>query len=114
MIKVLHHNDCSKSRAILEFLDENGLDFQIVDLMENPLTEDDLRSVVKMLGSTPHEITRKNEKLYRENYEGKPLSDDDLYKILSENPELIQRPILIKGSTAVMGRPVENARLFLD
>lgn len=59
MIKVLHNNDCSKSRAILEFLDENGLEFQIHDIVSNPLSEDELRSVVKMLGATPHDITRK-------------------------------------------------------
>lgn len=114
MIKVLHNNNCSKSRAILEFLDENGLQFQIVDIIDDPLTEEELRSVVRMLGSTPHEIVRKNEKLFQENYKDKELTDDDLYKILCENPELIQRPILIQGSVAVIGRPIENARLFLE
>ncbi len=114
MIKVLHHNDCSKSKAILEFLDENGVEFQIVDIVSNPLSEEELRSVVKMLGSTPHEITRKNEAFFKENFEGKPISDDELFVILQENPQLIQRPILIKGSLAVVGRPIENARMFLD
>lgn len=114
MIKVLHNNDCSKSRAILEFLDENGLEFQIHDIVSNPLSEDELRSVVKMLGATPHDITRKNEKFFKDNFEGKNLSDDELYEILTENPELIQRPILVKGSVAVIGRPIENARMFLQ
>ncbi len=114
MIKVLHNNSCSKSRAILEFLDENGLEFQIVDIIENPPSVDELRAVIQMVGCTPQEITRKNEKLFKDNFADKQLSDDELLQVLSENPTLIQRPILIKGSVAKIGRPIENVRFFID
>ena len=114
MIKVLHNNSCSKSRAILEHLDENNVPFEIIDFVEHPLTEMELKTVLKKLGVGVHEIIRKNEILYKEKFAEENLSDDEWLKVLSENPSLIQRPILIKGSVAMIGRPVENVKYFIE
>lgn len=114
MIKVLHNNFCSKSRGILEYLDENDVAFEIIDIIENPLSETELKTVLKKLHKSVQEIIRKNEDLYKEKFADKDFSEEEWVKILAENPSLIQRPILIKGSVAMIGRPVENVKFFIE
>ena len=114
MIKVLHNNTCSKSRAILEHLDENNVPFEIIDFMETPLTELELKTLLKKLNTDIQGLIRKNDRIYQERYIGKNFSEDEWIKILVENPALIQRPILIKGSVAMVGRPIENVRFFIE
>ena len=113
-IVVFHNNSCSKSRAVLEFLDENGMEFEVINFVETPLSTKDLKSVIDKLGVSIHEVIRKNEPLYKENFEGKLFSDEEWLIILTENPSLIQRPILVKGSFAMIGRPVEDVRKLID
>ena len=114
IIKVLHNNTCSKSRAILEHLDENNVPFEIIDFMETPLTELELKTLLKKLNTDVQGLIRKNDRIYQERYMGKNFSEDEWIKILVENPALIQRPILIKGSVAMVGRPIENVRFFIE
>ena len=114
MIKVLHNNTCSKSRAILEHLDENNVPFEIIDFMETPLTELELKTLLKKLNTDIQGLIRKNDRIYQERFMGKNFSEDEWIKILVENPALIQRPILIKGSVAMVGRPIENVRFFIE
>jgi len=103
-----------KSRGILEFLDENNVPFEIIDFVENPLTEIEMKTVLKKLNMNVHEIIRKNEAVFKEKFADKTLSDEEWIKVLAENPELIQRPILIKGSVAMIGRPIENVKFFIE
>lgn len=114
MIKVLHHPTCSKSRAVLEFLDENGMPIELIDYIAEPLSPDELRALAKKLGHPLEEVVRKEEPLYREKYADRQMTDEDWVAALAAHPELLQRPILIKGGVAVLGRPLENAKLFLD
>ncbi|WP_345765961.1 MULTISPECIES: ArsC/Spx/MgsR family protein [Chryseobacterium] len=114
IVKVLHNGNCSKSNAVLEYLDENGVPFEIINILEDPLTELEIRTVLKKLNQSVFHIIRKNEKLYVEKFAGKNLSEEEWIKILAENPSLIQRPIIIKGSVAMLGRPVENVKYFID
>lgn len=114
MIKVLHNNSCSKSRAILEHLDENNVAFEIIDIINDPLSVLEMKTVLKKLNIPVQELIRKNEILYKQKFEGKAFSDDEWLQILAENPSLIQRPILIKGSVAMIGRPIENVKFFID
>ncbi|MEC5174098.1 ArsC/Spx/MgsR family protein [Chryseobacterium nepalense] len=114
LVKVLHNGNCSKSNAVLEYLDENGVPFEIINIVEEPLTVEEIKTVLKKLNQNVFHIIRKNEKLYLEKYAGKNLSEEEWIKVLSENPSLIQRPILIKGSVAMLGRPVENVKYFID
>ncbi|MDQ1161647.1 ArsC/Spx/MgsR family protein [Chryseobacterium sp. SORGH_AS_0447] len=114
VVKVLHNGNCSKSNAVLEYLDENGVPFEIINILEDPLTELEIKTVLKKLNQSVFHIIRKNEKLYVEKFAGKNLSEEEWIKILAENPSLIQRPIIIKGSVAMLGRPVENVKYFID
>ncbi len=114
MVKVLHNNNCSKSRAILEYLDENGVPFEVIDFVQNPLSMLELRTVLKKLGMGVHEIIRKNDPLFVEQYSGKEMTDEEWMQVLIDNPQLMQRPILIKSSMAMIGRPIENVKYFIE
>lgn len=114
MIKILHNNSCSKSRGILEYLDENGVSFEIIDIINEPLSEMELRTVLKKLHLPLKEMVRTNDKIYQEQFRDKNLDDEGLIQMLLQHPELIQRPILIKGSVAMIGRPIENVKFFIE
>lgn len=114
MIKILHNNTCSKSRGILEYLDENGIAFEIIDIINEPLSETELRTVLKKLHGPIKDLVRTNEKIFKEQFRDKELSDEDLIQMLLQHPELIQRPVIIKGSVAMIGRPIENVKFFIE
>ncbi|MDH6254336.1 arsenate reductase [Chryseobacterium sp. H1D6B] len=114
LVKVLHNGDCSKSNAVLEYLDENGVPFEIINLIKDPLSVLEIKTVLKKLNQSVFHLIRKTEKLYLEKFAGKNYSEEEWIEILSENPSLIQRPILIKGSVAMLGRPIENVKFFIE
>ena len=97
-----------------EYLDENNVPFEIIDFMESPLTEMELTTVLKKLNTDVQGLIRKNDPLYQEKFAGKTYSNEEWIKILAENPSLIQRPILIKGPVAMVGRPIENVKFFIE
>ena len=114
MIKILHNNSCSKSRGILEYLDENGVPFEIIDIINEPLSETELRTVLKKLHCSVKDLVRTNDKLYKEKFRDQNLCDEDLVQMLLKNPSLIQRPVIIKGSVALIGRPLDNVKIFIE
>ncbi|CAA7193596.1 MULTISPECIES: ArsC/Spx/MgsR family protein [Chryseobacterium] len=114
LVKVLHNGKCSKSNAVLEYLDENGVPFEIINIIEDPLSILEIKTVLKKLNQSVFHIIRKTEKLYEEKFAKNNYSEDEWIRILSENPSLIQRPILIKGSVAMLGRPIENVKYFIE
>lgn len=114
MVKVLHNGSCSKSNAVLEYLDENGVPFEIINIVEDPLSILEIKTVLKKLNQSVFHMIRKTDKLYMEKYADQNYSEEEWITILSENPSLIQRPILIKGSVAMLGRPIENVKFFIE
>ncbi|CAL2101159.1 Arsenate reductase [Tenacibaculum sp. 190130A14a] len=108
MIKIYHNNRCSKSRNGVQLLEESGKEFEIVKYLENIPSKEELSEIIKMLGITPLDLIRKNEKIWKENFKGKDLSDSDIITAMIENPKLIERPIIINGNKAVIGRPTEK------
>ena len=113
ILKVLHNGNCSKSRAALDFLKENGVAFEVINLIEDPLSVLEIKTLLKKLNQNVHDLIRKTDRLFLENYEGKQLSDEEWITVLAENPSLIQRPIVIKGSEAIVARPIENIKSLL-
>ena len=113
MIKIYHNNRCSKSRCGLEILENSGKEFEVVKYLDTPLSFDELKELISKLGITPIELVRKNESVWKENYTGKDLSDDDIIQAMTENPKLIERPIVVKGDKAVIGRPPETINELL-
>ena len=97
-----------------KLLRESGVDYEKVNYFVEPLDEAKLRELLGKLGVSPRELLRKNEAVYRELELGsRELSDDELIKLLAEHSELLQRPIVERGSRAVVARPVENVRALL-
>ena len=114
MIKVFHNNSCSTSRAVLEFLDEYDVKFELIDMIEDPLSENEIRTLLKKLGLPAEALVRTKDRLFLENFAGKNLTEEQLITILAENPSLIQRPVLVKPGIAVIGRPLENVKNFIE
>ena len=113
--KILHNPRCSKSRQALTILESNGLTFEIIDYLRNPLSINELKEVVRKLGIKPYDLIRRNEVVFKEKFKGSSLSDDQWIEVMIENPKLIQRPILITENAAVIGRPPEDInRLIKD
>ena len=108
MIKIYHNNRCSKSREACNILTEKKIVFETIDYLKNPPSEMELKKMLKMLGMKAENIVRKNESLYKEKYSEKSFSESEWIKILTKNPILMERPIVVNGNKAVIGRPPEN------
>ena len=109
MITLYHNPRCSKSRAALALLQENGIEPDIVLYLDNPPSERELKSVLKKLGLGARDLLRRGEEEYRElGLADTGLSDATLVSAMSAHPRLIERPIAIRGDHAVIGRPPEN------
>lgn len=85
----------------------------MVEYLKEVPSEDDIRSILKMLGIKAEELVRKKEQLYKDKYKSCKISEEQWIKILHRHPELIERPIVIKGSRAIIGRPVERIVDFI-
>ena len=107
MIKIYHNNRCSKSRCGLEIVKASGKDFETINYLTDTLTVKDIKAILDLLNITPIELVRKNEAIWKANYKGLTLSDEDIIKAMAEHPKLIERPIVINGKKAVIGRPPE-------
>ena len=109
MIKIYHNEKCSKSRETLDLIRRHGIEPTIIDYLRDPPDVQTLKNLLKVLGMSAKKIIRKKEKLYLEKNLSDPLlSEGDLLEAMSANPSLIERPIVVKGSKAILGRPPEN------
>ena len=115
---IWHNPRCRKSREGLKFLEElakeKGLEIEIRKYLDNPPTADELKEVLKMMDARPQDILRKQEKIWKENFKGKDYTGDELIRIMSENPKLIERPIVIYKNKAVLGRPAEKIKTLFE
>lgn len=107
---VIYHNPrCSKSRQTLQLLRDNGVAPEIVEYLNTPPTAAELDRILGLLGMEPEALMRKGEADFKEYVKGKSLSRDEQVALMIKYPKLIERPIVIKGDKAVLGRPPENA-----
>lgn len=111
-IIVWHNPRCRKSReglaAAQQLAQRLGTTVEIRRYLDNPPSTDELKNVLKAAGLSPWDILRKQEKIWKEQFKGKDLSDDELIEVMTQNPKLIERPIVIYKDKAVLGRPAEN------
>jgi arsenate reductase len=104
-MKIYHNPRCSKSREGLGILQESGKEFQTVEYLKTPPSEDEIREILKKLDIPAEALVRKNEVIWKENYKGKKLSEEEIIQAMAENPKLIERPIVVGKNGAVIGRP---------
>ena len=104
---VIYHNPrCSKSRETLQILVDNGVDAEIIDYLEDPPTPQELKRIIDMLGVAARDLLRRTEPVYKDaDLDDDSLDDDEIIDAICEYPALLQRPIVIAGDRAVIGRP---------
>lgn len=113
-LKVYQKPTCTKCRMTLRLLSERGAEFEAINYFERRLTEADLRALLKKLGLSAREILRKDEPVAKDLGIGKKdFSDKELIALMAKHPDLIQRPIVVRGDQAVLGRPPENVEKLL-
>lgn len=112
-MKIYHNPRCRKSRETLQLIEDNNIQPEIFLYLEEKVSKKELKDVIKKLGIKPEQLLRKNEAIFKENFKGKTFSDSEWIDIMIENPKLIERPIVIKGEKAVLGRPPENVLSLL-
>lgn len=108
MIKIYHNNRCSKSRQGLQILEDSGKAFETIHYLENTPSKQELKEIIRLLGIQPIDLVRKNEAIWKEQFKGQVLSNSEIIQVMVENPKLIERPIVINGNKAVIGRPPES------
>ena len=112
---IIYHNPrCSKSRQTLEILNKQNVDTEIVLYLETPPSAEEVTSILQKLGLRSRDIIRKGEKEYKLlNIKDQSLTENELITFMSENPKLIERPIVVKDDKAIIGRPPENVLSLL-
>ena len=107
--KIFHNSRCSKSRQALKILQDHYCDIEIINYLEIDLDVSLMKDILKKLSLKPRDILRTSEQDYKDNnLKEDDLSDDDLIDYMIKHPKLIERPIVIKGHTAILRRPPEN------
>lgn len=110
-VKIYHNPRCSKSRQTLALLQEKGIEPQIIEYLKDPLTESELVKVFSALNKKAKEVVRTKEEIYKELSEKSSIDWEDDRAVISAiiaYPKLLERPIVVKGNKAVIGRPPEN------
>lgn len=106
---IIYHNPrCSKSRQTLALLEERGVQPRVVRYLDQPPTEEEVLALLGKLGLPPHAILRKGEAPYAELGLGPESSAREVARAISQHPILLERPIVVIGDKAALGRPPEN------
>jgi arsenate reductase (glutaredoxin) len=111
----LYHNPrCSKSRATLDLLREHGVEPTVVEYLRTPPSARELKSILSKLKLSPAALLRRGEEAYAAKIAGRKLTEGEIVATMVENPVLIERPIVVMGTKAVIGRPPENVLQLLE
>jgi arsenate reductase len=106
---------CTKCRQLAALLRERGIGFDAIDYHVHGLTEPEVRELVRKAGVPARDLLRRREPLYRELGLGeREASDDEVVALMAEHPELLERPVVVRGDRAVLARPTERVLELLD
>ncbi len=106
--KIYHNPRCSKSRQALQILEEKNVNIQVIEYLKEVPSKEELIDLIDKLGIQPHELIRKGELIFKENYKGKTLTQEEWVNAMVDHPKLIERPIVVHGNHAIIGRPPEK------
>ena len=113
MLRIYHNPRCTKSREGLSILEKSGKEYEVVKYLDNPPSYMELCAIVGKLGIEGIDLVRKNEKIWKEKFKRKKLSDEEIIQAMVDHPKLIERPIVIWNNKAVIGRPPELIEDFI-
>ncbi|MGY5355958.1 arsenate reductase (glutaredoxin) [Wenyingzhuangia sp. IMCC45467] len=108
MIKIYHNPRCTKSRQGVAFLEEKKVDFDVIKYLDETFTFETLSEVIAELGISPIALVRKNEAVWKTDFKGKELSNQEIIQAMVDFPKLIERPIVSNKGKAVVARPTEK------
>ncbi|MEQ8855560.1 arsenate reductase (glutaredoxin) [Gimesia sp.] len=113
-MKIYHNPRCGKSRQTLALIKEAGIEPEVIEYLKTPPTAEELDAILKKLKMEPQELMRKGEAIYKElKLAERELTCDEAIAVMLEHPKLIERPIVLQGRKAVLGRPPENVKELL-
>ena len=113
-MKIYHNPRCGKSRQTLALIEDAGIEPEVIEYLKTPPTAEELDAILKKLKIEPQELMRKGEAIYKElNLAERDLTRDEAIAVMLEHPKLIERPIVVQGRKAVLGRPPENVKELL-
>ncbi len=112
-MELFHNPRCAKSRATLQLLEKQGFEPSIRKYLDDTPSKSELKAIIDKLQIAPKSLVRKGEKIYKEEYKGSELSDEAWIQAMVDHPKLIERPILIHGDKAAIGRPPEDVLKIL-
>lgn len=112
-MKIYHNPRCTKSRQGLAFLKDQNIDPEVIEYLKTPISKDELEDLLKKLAIPAIDLIRKNEAIWKQEFKNKSLSESDLIDAMIEYPKLIERPIIVKGDKAVIGRPTEIIKTII-
>ena len=113
-VTIYHNPRCSKSRSALALLEENGVDPKIILYLETPPTAQEIAGLLKKLGLAASQLVRRGADDYKASGLGKDATEKELVAAMARYPNLIERPIVVRGARAVLGRPPEKVLELLD
>lgn len=108
MLRIYHNPSCKKSRAGVQYLQEAGVAFTVIEYLKYPLSEKDISTLLVKLNITPSDLLRTQEDYFKKQLKGKKFEDHEIINIILQNPKLLQRPIVEGKHKAVIGDPVGN------
>ncbi|ALP52005.1 arsenate reductase [Candidatus Tenderia electrophaga] len=113
-VVIYHHPRCSKSRQTLQLLQDQGIELEVIEYLKTPPSKTRLKQILTMLDLTPRQLMRRKEPEYTAlGLDDESLSRDQLIAAMVETPKLIERPIVVKGDRAAVGRPPEAVLAIL-
>ena len=114
MLTLYHNPRCRKSREGLQILEESGKAFETRLYLTDAFSKQELKDLIKALGIAPIELVRTNEAIWKSDYKGKELTDDQVIEAMLTHPRLIERPVVTDGKSAVIGRPGDRITAFVE
>lgn len=112
-IRIFHNPMCSKSRQTLQLLKDRGIEPEVIEYLEQPPTTSEISALIDKLGIRAHDLLRSKEKEYTEASLSSESSRDEIIEAIAANPILLERPVVVNGDKAAIGRPPENVLKIL-
>jgi len=112
-IRIYYNPRCSKCRDVVAIVSEHGYTTELIQYLDTPPGKEELRDLLKKLGMKPMELIRKGEEVFKQQYLGRTLSNEEWLDVMVAHPVLIERPIVVRGDKAVVARPADKVLTLL-